>query len=87
MTMNNKFFQRLEEINTVRWKMNEMANACKTLGLKDFSADLTALSNDLDDIVDKLTEDREAETPRRGYDILSDVLSQSIEDDEAGART
>jgi hypothetical protein len=85
MTTNNKFFQRLEDINTVRWRMNEMANACKTLGLKDFAADLTALSNDLDDIVDKLTEDREAETPRRGDDPMSIMLLKSIKN-EARAR-
>jgi hypothetical protein len=77
-----KFYKSMEDINTVRWKMNELANACKTLGQGDFAAILKAMSDDLDDVVDSLTAEREAETPRRDHCILSPILLKGIEDDE-----
>jgi len=79
-----KFYQNLEHINTVRWKMNELANACKTLGLGDFAAILKAMSDDLDDVVDSLTAEHEAQAPKRD-DPMSIMLLSSIKN-EARAR-
>jgi cytochrome P450 len=86
VTPNKQFFQALENIRTIRWEMNAMAHAFRQIQLDGPADKLKALSENLDEVVDKLTEDREAETPRRSGDILSAVLIQSIEDDEARTR-
>lgn len=84
MTTNKTFFQALEEIRTIRWEMNSMAHGFRLVHLDPIADELKALSERLDAVVDRLTEDHEAETPKRD-DPMSIMLLKSIKN-EARAR-
>jgi len=84
MPPNKTFFQALEEIRTIRWEMNAMAHGFRLVHLDPIADELKALSERLDAVVDRLTEDHEAEAPKRD-DPMSIMLLSSIKN-EARAR-
>lgn len=86
MTSHKSFFQALEDIRTIRWEINAIAHGFRLVHLDPTADELKALSERLDEVVDRLMEDHEAERPRRGGDIISSLLLKSIEEDEARAR-
>lgn len=79
------FFQALEDIRTIRWEINAIAHGFRLVHLDPTADELKALSERLDEVVDRLMEVHEAERPKRD-DPMSIMLMSSIKN-EARART